>query len=774
VVASLAFVRRLSGVWHRRSPDAARPPGEQGEERGRAISRVNSSVPLGWLIAILAYVAIVNGGIVSDAVAVWINNFAWTVAPTIAALATWRASRRLQGKRQVAWTLFAFGCLSWLAGQLVWDWNELVRGVRVPFPSVGDYGYIGFALLMIAGLYSLSATQTARRLTPQRAANLGLIVCSLGVVLVATTFEPVMKTDRPAYYVALTIAEGVIAAFAFVIAMYFIWSYRWRHDLLPLTLVTAGLALHAASALIYSNQLMLGRFAAASLLNGVWVVAFALQHWAAVEQGQAETRRATGAPPAWEGSGWIEALVPSFLLLFIAATRIAFVEHISPTTTILNWLLLAVFAILLAFRECWLYSHGQNLQARLQRAQGDLDNSREQLRMLAEQRLELERATRFAALAGGVGLWDWNLRTQRVEYSPQWKRQLGYEEFEISDGLEEWRSRIHPDDVEVVMGALESYVRRPTGEYKAEMRVRHRDGSYRWILARATAYLDRQGTPLRIVGAQVDITDRKRVELALQQSELRHRELAGKLEQRVAERTSDLELAYREAQSFAYAVAHDLKAPLRAIDSFGHLLEESARGLTDTEKGYLARVRRGAIHMSHLIEGLLAYSRIEHRELSLARVALHHFVSEMIGQRQDEIAAKGVSVNVDIEPGLRVLADRAGLAVIVLNLLDNALKFTSMTEQPRIDIGARSGAGTVTLWMRDNGIGFDPVYHDKIFEIFQRLHRGDQYTGTGIGLALARKAAHRMHGRIWAQSQLGAGATFYVELPLADSQPIGR
>src|SRR5690606_18920361 len=150
----------------------------------------------------------------------------------------------------------------------------------------------------------------------------------------AITFEPMMKTDRPAYYVALTISEAVLAVIAFVIGMYFIWSYRWRHDLLPLTLVTAGLALHAASALIYSNQLMLGRFAAASLLNGVWVAAFALQHWAAVEQENAETRRARGAPQAWEGSGWIEALVPSFLLLFIAATRIAFAEHASPTTTI--------------------------------------------------------------------------------------------------------------------------------------------------------------------------------------------------------------------------------------------------------------------------------------------------------------------------------------------------------------------------------------------------------------------------------------------------------
>jgi signal transduction histidine kinase len=126
-------------------------------------------------------------------------------------------------------------------------------------------------------------------------------------------------------------------------------------------------------------------------------------------------------------------------------------------------------------------------------------------------------------------------------------------------------------------------------------------------------------------------------------------------------------------------------------------------------------------------------------------------------------------VRVDVDaPALRVRADREGLRVVLRNLLENAFKFTRGTPDPRIEIGARRNDGSALLWVKDNGIGFEQVYHDQIFEIFQRLHRYGEIEGTGIGLALARKAMQRMRGRIWAKSAPGEGATFYVELPLFD------
>lgn len=734
--------------------------------RSGAPQDVATSVPLGWALALLAYAVLLYANILSARATLWLTYFAWTAASLIAALATWRTSRRLTGKRRIAWTLFALACFGWFLGQVAWDWDQLVQR-QSSAPGAADYGYTAFGLLFIAGLYYLSATQSARKLNPQRAANLGLIVCMLMVVLIAMVLEPALRTPAPDFVVAISVFEALAVTAAFVVAIYFLWSYNWDTDLLPLILLAAALFVHAIAGLLHANTLIADRFDSSRLLDVAWIAAFGLQHWAAVEQAHVEARRAAHID-RWEGHGWIEALVPSSLLLFIAVIAIAFVEDLSPRAIVLNAALLAVFALLLAFREVWLHSRGLLLKTRLQRSNTQLESAREQLRRSSDELLEMERNTRFTARAGGVGLWDWDLRTDRIHYSPEWKGQLGYEELELSDDPQEWRTRLHPDDAESVNASLQRYLEHPAGEYTAELRLRHRDGSYRWFLGRGTVHLDRHGVPVRMLGVQLDITERKQFEGALRDSEARYRELAAVLEQRVAERTADLQEAYREARSFSYAVAHDLKAPLRAIDSFSHLLYDSrGSNLTPAEQDYVRRLRRAAMRMASLIDGLLDYSRMEHREVHLGDLELCDFVSELVAHRQEEITARSVEVATAVPAVLSVRADREGLEVVLRNLLDNALKFTSTVPRAQIEIGARRERHSAVLWVKDNGIGFEQTYHDQIFEIFQRLHRTEEYEGTGIGLALARKATQRMRGRIWAESRLGSGATFFVELPLS-------
>jgi PAS domain S-box-containing protein len=414
-------------------------------------------------------------------------------------------------------------------------------------------------------------------------------------------------------------------------------------------------------------------------------------------------------------------------------------------------------------------SRGQQLQARLQSSNAALHAAHAELLQTAEQRRQLEHEMQLIARAGGIGLWDWDLPTDTVHFSKEWKRQLGYGEHELDDVSHEWRRRLHPDDRERVNSALQRYVQQPAGEFSIETRLLHRDGSYRWILSQATVLLDETGKSIRMLGSHVDITTRKQAEFALRESEARYRALVDELELRVAERTTDLMEAYRESRSFAYAVAHDLKAPLRAIDSFSHLLHESAQAkLNETELGLIGRVRRSAIHMASLIEGLLDYSRMEHLEVRIELVPLRAFFAEVLEPLQEEIDQCKAEIRITV-PAVSVRADRQGLAVVARNLLENALKFSRATSTPQIEIGAQPGGQTVVIWIKDNGIGFEQIYHEKIFEIFQRLHRSDAYEGTGIGLALARKAMQRMRGRIWAISAPGEGATFYLELPLAQA-----
>jgi signal transduction histidine kinase len=253
------------------------------------------------------------------------------------------------------------------------------------------------------------------------------------------------------------------------------------------------------------------------------------------------------------------------------------------------------------------------------------------------------------------------------------------------------------------------------------------------------------------------------VELRL--SEARYRELATALEQRVSERTNELKRAYDELEGFSYAVAHDLKAPLRAINGFAHLFEAEMDGqLSPQAREHLSRIRNGSLRMATLIDDLLAYSHIDRRGLQSSVVALPELVDSVVLQYADEVHRRHVNVSVQVEP-LRLRIDAEGLLLALRNLFENALKYTRDRKHPHIQVqGQRNDLGVV-LSIADNGIGFEMEYHDHIFKIFQRLHRDDQYPGTGIGLALVRKAVERIGGQVWAQSWPGEGATFNIQLP---------
>jgi len=296
-----------------------------------------------------------------------------------------------------------------------------------------------------------------------------------------------------------------------------------------------------------------------------------------------------------------------------------------------------------------------------------------------------------------------------------------------------------------------------------EWQGRHRDGHVFWVeVQMRKALIDDRDLILAVVRS---IDERKRMELALRRNEDNLKALNAELEQRVAERTMELEATNKELGAFSYSVSHDLKAPLRGIDGYSQILLEDYGNQIDAEgRQFVANIRRGVLQMHELIEDMLAYSRMERRAVKTSLVDLRALVETIVRVRGQCDPDVGVSIELDV-PNMEIHADRDGLALVLRNLLENAIKFSRKKMAVNVCIGARREDGKLLIWVKDDGIGFDMKYHDRIFEIFQRLHRAEDYPGTGVGLALVSKATHRMGGRVWAESEPDKGATFFLELP---------
>ena len=241
--------------------------------------------------------------------------------------------------------------------------------------------------------------------------------------------------------------------------------------------------------------------------------------------------------------------------------------------------------------------------------------------------------------------------------------------------------------------------------------------------------------------------------------------LNAELEERIAARTAALNSKSRELETFAYSVAHDLKAPLRGIDGYSRLLlDDHAAALNEEGQYFLTTIQSSTTEMSQLIDDLLEYSRLERREFTTDHLELGPLIASVVEQKKREATEYDIDFVVSVNGG-SVVADANGLIQSLRNYLDNAIKFTRKVPQPCIEIGSKETTKNFLVWVHDNGVGFDMKYHDRIFDIFQRLNPGEDYPGTGVGLAIVRKAMERMGGRAWAESEPGRGATFYLEIP---------
>ena len=390
-------------------------------------------------------------------------------------------------------------------------------------------------------------------------------------------------------------------------------------------------------------------------------------------------------------------------------------------------------------------------------------------RLQTEQRLRTSEERWQLALRGNNdGLFDWNARTKEVFYSARWKEMLGYEEHELPDRNEEWKRRVHPEDLARVRTTLDDHLSHKTAFYESEYRLRAKDGTYKWVLARGQAQWDEEGRPMRMVGSHTDITARKSAEEALRRAK------------------DEAETASRAKSEFLANMSHEIRTPMNGVLGMIELVLET--GLAPEQREYLETAKYSAASLLLLLNDILDLSKIEAGRLELvsSTFSIRHPVGDAV--RMVEIAAqqKGIALYVDVDSEVpdRLVGDPVRLRQILLNLLGNAIKFTDRGEVAiGVELAVRTSSGvSLHFSVKDTGIG---IPEDKQAVIFEAFRQADgsitrRHEGSGLGLAICTRLVALAGGKIWVESKVGEGSTFHftffftlasdAAVPLDDAQ----
>ena len=350
-----------------------------------------------------------------------------------------------------------------------------------------------------------------------------------------------------------------------------------------------------------------------------------------------------------------------------------------------------------------------------------------------------EERLRLAQKAAKIGVFEWNMQTNVNLWSADLEELHGLQPGTFGGTQAAWEALVHPEDREAALKLVEEAFN--TGmPMQAEWRVTWPDGSVHWLAGRFQVHRDAQGIPARMSGVNFDLTDRKKIENALRR-------------------------ANQDLEQFAYSASHDLQEPLRSVKIFSELLSSRYGNKLDNEAlEFLGHVRDGARRMDTLMRDLLTYTQVATTDRDPDYVDANAAMQAAMANLEGAIGETGASVDSDTLPSVRV--HHVQLQQLFQNLIGNAIKYHRQGIPPVIRATARRQDGEWLFSITDNGIGIGPQFTQQIFGLFKRLHTGHEYSGTGIGLALCQRIVERHHGRIWVESEVGAGSVFHFTLPV--------
>ena len=386
-----------------------------------------------------------------------------------------------------------------------------------------------------------------------------------------------------------------------------------------------------------------------------------------------------------------------------------------------------------------------------QKAEKLISRRSEELRISEE---KFKNVFEYASVGKSMTSLSGNLHANKA-----FSQMLGYTKKEIKDV--NWRELTHPDDIKKNDEITESILRGEKRSARWEKRYLSKTGEVIWVDISTTLQRDVNDQPLYFITTVVDITEKKGSEEKINQ-------LNSELEKRVKERTSQLEEANKELQAFAYSVSHDLKAPLRAINGFSQfIVEDYGSKLDEDGRRLLGLIRSNTQKMDQLITDILSLSRVTRGEHRVSKVDMTKMAISMLNEVVSPETQEKIRVKIGILP--EIYADSTFIKLVWINLISNAVKFSSKEKISEINIGGYSENEFNIYYIKDNGVGFDPEYSSKLFGVFQRLHKTTEFEGTGVGLAIVQRIVHRHGGKVWAEGKVGKGATFYFSLPVKNN-----
>jgi len=443
-------------------------------------------------------------------------------------------------------------------------------------------------------------------------------------------------------------------------------------------------------------------------------------------------------------TAWYAGSGPTLLAVVISITFFDyfFVEpRYSLTTTLADLLYLIIF-IAFASLVAW-------FSAVRRRVERDLRDARDKLQLEVAERTQQANLLNLTSDMIFVRDMDdlityWNRGAQDLYgYTPQ--QAIGKRSHELL-------RTVFPVSLDVIIAELQR-----TGHWEGELRHTKVDGTQVMVSSRWALQRDPQGRPLSVLETNNDITERTRRDAEVHS-----------LNERLANRSAELEATNKELEAFAYSVSHDLRAPLRHMAGYGELLQKRSSAVLDTKsQRYVTMILEAAKRMGALIDDLLSFSRIGRAETLKGVVNLEQLVREVLSEIKQDITGRDIAWKVGSLPNC--YGDRSMLRIVLVNLVSNALKFTRPRSRAEIEIGSTANGDEVVVFVKVNGAGFDMKYANKLFGVFQRLHPTEAFEGTGIGLATVQRVVHRHGGTVRAEGAVDQGATFYFSIP--KSQP---